>query len=173
MMRRPAASAAFLFPGLFVGLCFGLAGCDRAPRPAESNPETVAVEAPATVPAPAPQPATPVADLGAAAPAAPGAPAFATLYPGATADAPAVVAIGDAGEGGLVTFETAASPDEVIAYYRDRASEAGLKPVMGMNQGDARAYGAADGTPDGAKLSVVAAPGEDGTSVQLSWSEGR
>ena len=166
MMRRLAASAAFLI--------LGLAGCDRADSTAMTQSETPSPEASqsATNQAPTDAP-TPAAALGEAEPAAPGAPAFAALYPGATAEAPAVIAAGDAGQGGLVTFETSASPDEVIAYYRDRAAQAGLRPVMGMNQGDARAYGAADGEPDGAKLSVVAAPAEGNTSVQLSWSEGR
>ncbi len=166
MMRRLAASAAFMV--------LGLAGCDRTAQPAEPASETPVLEAsePAPVQAPTDAP-TPAAALGEAEPAAPGAPAFAALYPGATAEAPAVIAAGDAGQGGLVTFETSATPDEVIAYYRDRAAQAGLRPVMGMNQGDARAYGAADGEPDGAKLSVVAAPAEGNTSVQLSWSEGR
>ncbi|WP_288759064.1 hypothetical protein [uncultured Brevundimonas sp.] len=168
MMRRLAASAAFLV--------LGLAGCDRTEQPAETASETSALEVEASQPAPAQTPAdapTSMAALGEAEPAAPGAPPFAALYPGATADTPAVIAAGDAGQGGLVTFETTATPDEVIAYYRDRAAQAGLRPVMGMNQGDARAYGAADGEPDGAKLSVVAAPAEGSTSVQLSWSEGR
>jgi hypothetical protein len=45
---------------------------------------------------------------------------------------------------------------------------------MGMNQGDARAYGAAGGPAGATNIHVVAAPGEGGeTSVQLSWSEGR
>ena len=54
-----------------------------------------------------------------------------------------------------------------------RAEEAGLTSVMGMNQGDARAYGAAGGQAGATNLQVVAAPGAGGeTSVQLSWSAG-
>jgi len=155
-------------------MLFCLSGCDRTVQPAEATPEPATLDTPAEPEAAPAVPPAPPAEVVDAAPAAPGAPPFASLYPGATADAPAIVASGDAGEGGMVTFRTAASPDEVIAYYRDRADEAGLRPVMGMNQGDARAYGAADGAPDGAKLQVVAAPAEGGaTSVQLSWSEGR
>lgn len=166
MIRRLAASAAFL--------TLSLAGCDRAAQPAESVAETAAAPAPEpSVAPPAPAPATTPVAAGDGTAAAPGAPSFALLYPGATADTPAVIASGEAGEGGMVTFRTDASPDEVIAYYREQAAQAGLRPVMGMNQGDARAYGAADGEPDGAKLQVVAAPSDGTTSVQLSWSEGR
>jgi len=86
---------------------------------------------------------------------------------------PATTAAGPDGEGGLVTFTTAATPDEVVAFYRARAEEAGLISVMGMNQGDARAYGAAGGQAGATNLQVVAAPGAGGeTSVQLSWSAG-
>ncbi len=109
--------------------------------------------------------------LASAEPAAPGAPAFAALYPDAVVEAPPTVADGEAGPGGLVTFTTQADPETVIAFYRERAEASGLVSVMAMNQGDAQAYGAA--APEGANLQVVAAPTEDGpTSVQLSWSAG-
>ena len=82
-------------------------------------------------------------------------------------------ASGDSGEVGLVTFRTDATPDEVVAFYERRAVAAGMRPVMGMSQGDARAFGASAGETEGAKLQVVAAPDEAGaTSVQLSWSSG-
>ncbi|MBX9616520.1 MAG: hypothetical protein K2X25_13060, partial [Caulobacteraceae bacterium] len=105
-------------------------------------------------------------------PAAPGAPAFAVLYPGATLDEPALSASGPAGPGGLVTYTTEADPAAVITFYEDRAAAAGLLPVMAMNQGDARAYGAAD-ADGGVSLQVVASPTETGaTSVQLTWVAG-
>lgn len=104
-------------------------------------------------------------------PAAPGAPDFAALYPDAVVEAPATIADGEAGPGGLITFTTDADPETVIAFYRERAEASGLASVMAMNQGDAQAYGAA--APEGANLQVVAAPTEAGpTSVQLSWSAG-
>ena len=72
------------------------------------------------------------------------------------------------------TFATEAEPDAVVAFYREHAEAAGLTSVMGMNQGDARAYGAAGAQPNGASLQVVASPGEtDRTSVQLTWNAGR
>jgi hypothetical protein len=101
-------------------------------------------------------------------PAADGAPAFAVVYPGATIEDDPVVATGPEGPGGLVTYLTDAAPEAVIAFHRERAEAAGLSSVMAMNQGDARAYGAAKAR---ANLQVVAAPTPEGrTSVQLSWS---
>jgi hypothetical protein len=121
--------------------------------------------------APTPEAALPTTAM---VPAAPGAPTFAALYPGAAVDQPATTASGPDGDGGLVTFHTEATPDEVVAFYRARAEEAGLTSVMGMNQGDARAYGAAGGSNGATNIQVVAAPGEgDRTSVQLSWSAGQ
>jgi hypothetical protein len=166
MIRRMAASAALV--------CLCLAGCDDRPQ-AEQTSAQAATAAPREKTGPAQgeaevaaSPEPPVAVL-----AAPGAPSYAALYPGAALDQPATTAAGPEGEGGLVTFTTAASPDAVVEFYRARAEEAGLTSVMGMNQGDARAYGAAGGQSGAANLQVVAAPGEGGeTSVQLSWSAG-
>jgi len=91
----------------------------------------------------------------------------------AVAGAAPVTASGPDGPGGIVTFTTDATPDAVIDFYRQRAEKAGLSPIMAMNQGEARAYGASARTEKGASLQVVAAPDEDGlTSVQLSWSDG-
>lgn len=105
--------------------------------------------------------------------ASPGAPTFAVLYPGATLDAPAVTASGASGPGGMATYTTPANPDAVIAFHRERAEAAGLSSAMAMNQGDARAYGAASPNT-GANLQVVASATENGsTSVQISWSAGR
>ena len=166
-MKRSVAALA-------VALTVGLVGCDER---SEAAPET-------SLPSPADPPAK-IAPVAASAPAADvepapaaaasidGAPAFAALYPGAQADGPAAVANGPTGPGGLITFTTDAVPDAVVAFYKQRAEAAGLSPVMAMNQGEARAYGAAARKENGATLQVVAAPGEGGlTSVQLTWSAG-
>ena len=168
-MKRSVAAVA-------VALTVGLTGCDGR---SVAAPETQASSA---IPEPAPAEVAPVAAAAPAGdvaamevPAAPidGAPVFAALYPGAQADAPTTVASGPTGPGGLITFTTEAAPEAVIAFYRQRAEAAGLAPVMAMNQGEARAYGAAARRADGATLQVVAAPGEGGlTSVQLTWSAG-
>ncbi|MGO4687190.1 hypothetical protein [Brevundimonas sp. 2YAF1] len=158
-MKRSVAAVAVAFT-------VGLTGCDGR---SEAAPET---SLPPIAEAPPAQPAASVATA-AAEPAADGAPVFAALYPGAQVDAPATVAAGPTGPGGLITFTTDAAPEAVIAFYRQRAEAAGLAPIMAMNQGEARAYGAGARTANGATLQVVASPGEGGrTSVQLTWSAG-
>lgn len=154
-----------------VAATLALSACGRG-EPANEAVQADSAPAPATSPAPAP--ATP-ADHPAEArtavvPAAPGAPDFAPLYPGATITQPATVATApDGSPGGIVTFTTRASPQDVIAFYRQHAEAAGLAQVAAMNQGEARAYGAAKA--DGGLLNVVADPVAEGeTSVQLSWT---
>lgn len=144
----------------------GLVACDG---PSANAPERAAAAAPdaASAAEAAPSPA--------AAPAAGSAatPAFAAVYPGAEVQASVPGADGPSGAGGLVTFTTEATPDAVVDFYKSRAEAAGLHPVMGMSQGDTRAYGAAEDGDGGANVSVIASPGEDATSVQLTWSEGQ
>lgn len=97
-----------------------------------------------------------------------GAPEFAAVYPGGVVDGAPVAGTVEDASGGLVTYLTEAAPETVIAFHRERAEAAGLTSVMAMNQGEARAYGAAT---DQNNLQVVASPTPDGrTSVQLSWS---
>ena len=137
--------------------------------PAEPNAATAA-EQPALTQAEAaagPASATP------AAPATKGAPTYAALYPGAETTAPATLADGPDGPGGMVEFRTAATPDAVVDFYKQRAQAAGLAPVSAMDQGETRAWSAAK-AENGANVQVVASPdGEGATSVQLSWSAGR
>ena len=165
MTLRLAASAAVVL--------FCIAGCDRAAKPVQPAAVSEAASAPMAVETPTPDQG-PRIDTPAPAPSSGHAPAFAALYPGAQVEGAPLAADGAAGPGGLVTFSTDASPDQVVAFYRERAETAGLKSVTGMNQGEARAYGAAGDTADGPSLQVVAAPSPDGaTSVHLSWSTGQ
>lgn len=163
-MKRSVAAVA-------VALTVGLVGCDERSQAAPETSLPPPADAPAEI---APVAASaPAADVEPAPASIDGAPAFAALYPGAQADGPATVANGPTGPGGLITFTTDADPDAVVAFYKQRAEAAGLAPVMAMNQGEARAYGAAARTTNGATLQVVASPGEGGlTSVQLTWSAG-
>lgn len=155
-----------------------LAGCgrnDSSAAPAEAMPadslSDTASEA-TTGPGSEIRPTPAAAAMPSAVAAAEGAPGFAVIYPGGEIDGPAVVASGTGGPGGLVTYTTDADPDAVIAFHKARAEAEGLSSVMAMNQGEARAYGAAGGQT-GANVQVVAAPTESGeTSVQLSWSAG-
>lgn len=168
MKSRLAAAAALTIACASMTACKPNSNAEPAEPPAPAaTPAAATPAAPAPADAPAPTPAA------AAQPAAPGAPAYAAIYPGGALDRPAVVASGPDGDGGAVTFTTTASPDAVVEFYKDRAEQSGLTSVMGMNQGDARAYGAA-AQAEGGSLQVVASPGEEGeTSVQLTWSEGQ
>lgn len=165
-MKRTLAATALV-------TALALAGCSppaekAAPAAAEAAAETAPKAAPPAAAAPAESPAD------AAAPAAPGAPAFAVVYPGGIARGPVTVARGPDGPGGILSFTTEATPDAVVAFYRQRAEAAGLASVMAMNTGEARAYGAAAGDGSGKLLHVVATPVEGGpTSVQLDWTNGR
>ncbi|MGZ9098555.1 MAG: hypothetical protein ACXW3O_02525 [Brevundimonas sp.] len=167
-MKRTLAAA-----GLMAAMA--LAGCGQAPADDAALAEDAAAGATdAAAPAVAEARVTPPAPGGAAAlPAAPGAPVFAVVYPGGSLSGPATVARGpDGAPGGILSFTTEATPEVVVAFYRQRAEAAGLSSVMAMNQGDARAYGAV-GPARGAKLHVVATPVEDGpTNVQLDWTAG-
>lgn len=111
-------------------------------------------------------------ESGPSTPAAKGAPAYAALYPGAETKAPATVADGPDGPGGMVEFRTSATPDAVVDFYKQRAQAAGLAPVSAMDQGETRAWsGSKSG---GGSVSVMASPeGEGATSVLLTWSAGR
>ncbi len=165
-MRRCVAIGVLAFS-------IGLAACDG---PAASQGEEAAARSfqpDASAASDAPPPASTGGASPASAAAIRGAPAFAVVYPGAQADGAPIAANGPSGPGGLITFSTDADPEAVVAFYRQRAEQAGLASIMAMNQGEARAYGAAASGDNGASLQVVASPGEDGlTSVQLSWSAG-
>lgn len=150
----------------------GLAVCDRAPVETRADIAAVAPAAPPPSASADPSLTAPTPSMPDAAPIVQGAPSFAVLYPGGEIEAPATVASGTAGPGGLVAFRTDADPATVVAFYRQRAEAAGLSSVMAMNMGEARSYGAAQADA-GANLQVVASPVEGGqTSVQLSWSAG-
>jgi hypothetical protein len=161
-MKRTLAATALM-------ATLAMAGCSQAPADEAPAPEAAAAADAAVSVA-----AAPTETVAMAAPAAPGAPAFAVVYPGGKIDGPATVARGPDGPGGILSFTTEATPDAVVDFYRQRAEAAGLASVMAMKTGDARAYGAAAGDGSGKLLRVVATPVEDGpTSVQLDWTTGR
>lgn len=165
-MKRMLAAAALT-------ATLAVTGCGRGPAQDADAAAEAAVDTAAAPVAVEPAPAVAAPTVGAPQPAAPGAPAFAVVYPGGTVSGPATVAQGPDGPGGILSFTTDATPDRVIAFYRQRAEAAGLASVMAMNQGEARAYGAAAGDGSGKLLRVVATPVENGpTSVQLDWTAG-
>lgn len=164
-MKRMLAAAALT-------AAMALTGCSDAPAEDAASAGDAAVEAAATDAA---IPAATTAAAAPALPAAPGAPAFAVIYPGAAVEGPATMAQGPTGPGGILSFTTDASPETVVAFYRERAEATGLTTIASMNQSGASAYSAGDGADGrGQLLDVRATPVDDGpTSVQLSWSAGR
>lgn len=174
-MKRFLAVAALSCAAVLPAACGRQADSPAAADVSAPAAMTATTSAADTAAAPAAAPAAPprTAPPAGGAPAAPNAPAFAVLYPGAQLDAPAVTASGASGPGGMATYTTEADPDAVIAFHRAHAESAGLSSAMAMNQGEARAYGAA--SPDsGASLQVVASATDTGsTSVQISWSAGK
>lgn len=161
-----------MFAAAGLTAAMAMAGCGQSPAP-ESDAAGDAAADTAARAAPAAEASFPEPPAVAPKPAVAGAPSFAVIYPGGTPTGPATVAQGPSGPGGIVSFTTPSSPDAIVAYYRKTAEAAGLASVMAMNQGDARAYGAAAEDGSGKLLRVVATPTEDGeTNVQLDWTAG-
>lgn len=91
-----------------------------------------------------------------------------TIYPGAEVVSNTVFEQADA-TGALVTMEAAASPEEMVAFYRKQAEAAGVEiatrmdtEMMQMIGGDA---------PDGATFTFTATRKDGGTSAQLMVGE--
>lgn len=155
-----------------VAFATSLAACS------DSDGEAPVAEAAVATAQPEPAPATPVtpaAPAGASTPLQPlasNAPAFASLYPGATLLQAPVLADGADGPGGMAEFTVSASPEQIVEHYRHLADKHGLDPVMAMNQGNARAFAALNAK--GAEVQVVASPDDQGvTTVHLTWKSGR
>jgi hypothetical protein len=101
----------------------------------------------------------------------PSTPAFAPLYPGARVEQTINGASGS-GSGGMVIFRTAASPQEVVAYYRQKAASAGFGNVFSSEAGSGRMFTAGrEGGEEG--FQVTATPDRGETSVVLTWTNPR
>lgn len=98
-------------------------------------------------------------------------PDFAAGYPGARVKS-TTVNTNAAGTEGSIIFETSDAPAAVIAYYKRRAADEGLKQALDFSMGPTTTFTAnADG---GRKaLQVVAAASGNGARVQVNWSGGR
>lgn len=92
-------------------------------------------------------------------------PAFTQPYPGARVTQ-SVEAPNDAGR--MIVFTTPENPDTVIAYYRERAEEAGLTSGASMTMGETRMYGA--DASNGGSLAVMVAPSDGQSQVTVTWS---
>jgi hypothetical protein len=95
-------------------------------------------------------------------------PAYLPMYPGGQVKS-SIFGNGKDGSGGMVMFHTAAAAQDVIAFYKGKATSAGLADTMDMNSGGTLLYA---GTNEKTQQSVqiAATKSSDGTDVQLTWS---
>jgi len=98
-------------------------------------------------------------------------PDYVAVYPGGKVRATTIGA-GKDGNGGTLSFETAASPAAVIAWYKEKAASEGLSKAIDMNMGGTTMFTA---NADGGKktLQVIAASSSSGAQVQVNWSGGK
>ena len=98
-------------------------------------------------------------------------PAYLPLFPGAVVDS-SMTANGGASAGNMVIFHTGSKPDQVIAFYKQKAEGAGFASIFSNQAGDNMMFTAGkEGTEE--SLQVIATPADGGASVQLTWSQGR
>lgn len=91
-------------------------------------------------------------------------PAFSRPYPGSRV----VSSVTSASENaGLITFETDAQADTIIAYYRQRVEEAELTPRADMTLNGTRHFGAESAT--GGEFNVIISPQDGRSTVTVSW----
>jgi hypothetical protein len=92
-------------------------------------------------------------------------PSYAPMFPGATVEATVTAP----NQGGMVTFKTSASTQEVIAFYKKSAAGAGFKDNLDMTSGDTVTFSASN--PNGSHtFNVVATKSDDGTHAQVTWN---
>jgi hypothetical protein len=101
-------------------------------------------------------------------------PSFAPLYPGATIESSiaGLTSEDKKADGGAVTYSVKATPQEIVAFYKEKAKAAGLTPKMETNMGSSAMY-AAEGSSADKGFQVIASSGEGTTSVTLTWAEPR
>jgi len=99
-------------------------------------------------------------------------PDFAPLYPGSKIEN-AIANLGnDKADGGTLVYKAAATPEAVVAFYKEKAAASGFKTEMDANMGAARMFAASDET-SGKALQVIASVADGGTSVQVIWATKR
>jgi hypothetical protein len=94
-------------------------------------------------------------------------PSFLPLYAGATVQS-SFTGNGKDGSGGMVSFHAHAAPADIIGFYKDKSTAAGMAQTMTADMGGTSTYVAAN---DKTKqtMSVSATKDADGTTVQLTW----
>lgn len=99
-------------------------------------------------------------------------PDFAPIYPGSEMKSTAT-GIGDAKtNGGMAVFVTPDSPDQVLAFYREKARAAGLEVQLDADMGAARQFAAND-EASGRLLQVIVSAQAGMSQVQVIWGMNR
>ena len=95
-------------------------------------------------------------------------PDFVTNYPGAKVQSTAIDANAGVSTGTFV-FQTSDAPAAVIAYYKEKSTDAGLSQTMDANMGASNMFGA---NADGGKraIQVMASAADGATHVQVTWT---
>lgn len=92
---------------------------------------------------------------------------YAPAYPGGEVGASFAGSSKD-GAGGMVSFTTSDSPDQVVAFYKARAAAAGLSDVSTMDINGAKMFGAKD-EKTGRVLSIQASIADGKTTASVSY----
>jgi hypothetical protein len=93
-------------------------------------------------------------------------PDFAPLYPGAKVTSSLAGANNNGTTGAMVTFTVAASPSDVIGFYKQKASTAGLPQTASADVNNTLMFVAGK---DKKSISVTASSSNDVTQVEVIW----
>ena len=96
-------------------------------------------------------------------------PAGFSVYPGAKVIATNVVTLPQ-GKGRTVFMQSQDPVGEVADYYRKQATDAGIEFSNEMNSGDTQLL--AGTAPSGTSMNIMVATNDEGTTIQLTVSEG-
>jgi hypothetical protein len=97
-------------------------------------------------------------------------PSYLPMYPGGTVKS-SMIGNGKDGMGGLIVFHTNAAAADVIAFYKGKATAAGMADTMDMNTGATTMYvGTNQKTNESVQVAATKSSDGAGTDVQLTWS---
>ena len=95
-------------------------------------------------------------------------PPYVSVYPGAKVTA-SVVGSGSQ-NGGMIALETSASPDTVLAYYKQKTSAAGFSQTTSMVINGTTIY-AADADSNKKSFQITVASQQGKTQAQIVWGQ--
>lgn len=93
-------------------------------------------------------------------------PDFVAIYPGAKVVS-SVTGGGANGGGGTLAFESDASPDAVIGFYKQKTARGGFRQNVDANDNGSLIYAATAGSKT---IQVLASKDGAGTHAQVTWS---